>query len=274
MDCGPVSKVPLTSGMKTHPALRFLVLGVALLVPAAGQWERVLISGKGERRDVPEPHPLSYFTDNPFLRDDEDELCGACTPEGKAKSAEKYSVQTRTQPVGVLAGFHIVDILYQMSPLNDPTVAVPGDRADWKFILVQVGPDRYREIFHLQWPSRTLSHIIRSGSERVLVSMDPDGGNGGGCSEGYWWFDQAGPHALDFSRMETAIKNAVPHDTRFRMSCSNLDLASERISSWVQKSNFSCMACDFVGEVTARFRLKGPIAEPVAVQFKAGDPRE
>lgn len=256
--------------MRTHPTLRCMVLGVALLIPAAGQWQRLVISGKGESRDVPEPHPLSYFTDNPFLRDDADDLCTACSPEDKARSAEKYSIRTTTKPVGVLAGFNIVDVLYQMSPRNDPTFAVPGDRADWKFVLVQVGPDRYREIFHLQWVSRTLSHIIQSGNERVLVSMDPDGGNGGGCFEGYWWFDQAGPHELDFSRVETAIKNAVPRETRFSISCSNLDLPAERIRGWVQKGPFR----DFVGEVTARFRLGGPIAEPIAVHFKAGDPQQ
>ena len=253
------------------------MLAIALLVPALGQWQRVVMSGKGQSRDVPAPHPLRYFTDNPFLRDDADDLCTACTPENKARSADQYSIQSTTKPVGVLAGFHIVDVLYQVSPRNGSTWIGPG-QVNWKFILIQVGPDRYREIFHLQafyfTASLTPSRIIQSGGERVLATMDPVGGNGGECWEGYWWFDHAGPHALDFSRVETAIKNAVPGDTRFRMSCSNLDLASERISSGVQKSQFSCMACDFVGEVTARFRLRGPIAEPVAVNFKAGDPRE
>jgi len=199
-------------------------------------------------------------------------LCAACTPEDKARSADKYSIQTTTKPVGVLAGFHIVDVLYRVSPRNDPTRAAPDDRVNWKFILVQVGPDRYREIFHLQWPSRTLSRIVQSGGERVLVSMDPDGGNSGGCFEGYWWFDQAGPHALDFSRVETAIRNAIPRDARlFGMLCSNLDLAAQQIRVWVPKKG---PFRDFVGEVTARFRLRGPIAEPAAVHFKAVDPSQ
>jgi hypothetical protein len=60
----------------------------------------------------------------------------------------------------------------------------------WKSVLVQAGEDSYLEIFHLQafYPDVTLapSRIVQSGNEGVLVTMDRDGGNSGGCWEGYW----------------------------------------------------------------------------------------
>ncbi len=115
------------------------------------------------------------------------DLCIRCTP------SLEYSIRTDVRPVGVLAGYHIVDALYYVSPGRNSN----SDQVKWKSILVQTGPDLYREIFHLQVfyasVSLTPSRIIQSGSESVLATMDSDGGNGGGCWEGYWWFDQAGP---------------------------------------------------------------------------------
>jgi len=239
---------------------------LSLSVPAAAQWQRVVWSGKGEFTDVPKPHPLSYFTANPYLRDDGGDLGGSCAPP-------ECSIRTVSKPVGLLAGYHIVDLLYYVS-----TRALPDDdQVKWKFILVQVGPDLYKEIFQLQALYTTVSiapsRIVDAGNERVLVSMDSDGGNGGGCWEGYWWFDASGPHALDFSRLTAAMKAAVPEETQFRASCGNLNLGSQQIQSWVQKSKPECQACDFVGDLTARFRIEGAVVEPLAVTFKPGNPQ-
>lgn len=254
-----------------EPGLGSLLLLVSVL-PASGQWERVVMSGKGINRDVPSPHPLSYFTTNPFLRDDGNDLCVSCTPEGRAKAAEKYSVRAEVKAVGVLAGFRILDLLYYVSSREHPHL----DGVKWKFILVQVGPDRYREIFHLQAFYTTVSlspsRIIQSGSEHVLASMDRDGGNGGGCWEGYWWFDKSGPHALDFSLMKAAISARVPQNSRFEMTCSHLDLKSERIRSAAQDSQAECMACGYLGAVTASFHLDGPILKPGDINFKPEKP--
>ena len=254
-----------------QPRLGGLLLLISVL-PAIGQWQRVVISGKGIDRDVPSPHPLSYFTTNPFLRDDGGDLCVSCTPEGRAKAAEEYSIRAEAESVGVLAGFPILDLLYHVSSRESPNY----DAVKWKFILVQVGPDRYREIFHLQAFDTTVSisasRIIQSGSERVLASMDLDGGNGGGCWEGYWWFDQSGPHALDFSLMTAAISARVPQNSSFGMTCSHLDLKSERIRSGVQDAQAKCMACGYLGAVTASFHLEGPILKPVDINFKPEKP--
>src|SRR5277367_6138888 len=186
------------SSVKMTGVVFCLLLFGALSLPVAGQWRRLVFSGKGGFDDVPVDHPLSYFTANPFLRDDGDDLCALCTPEGKAKSIQRYSVRTVVRPVGVLAGYRIVDVLYYVGSRD-----LNADLTDvkWKSILVQVGPDRFKEIFHLSVFYTTVSiepsRIVQSGAEQVLSTMDGDGGNGGGCWEGYWWFDQTGPHRLD-----------------------------------------------------------------------------
>jgi hypothetical protein len=100
---------------------------------------------------------------------------------------------------------------------------------------------------------------------------------GGGCWEGYWWFDSTGPHPLDFSRLETAIRErlSVAHqeDARVQISCSNLNLNSQQVNSGVQKSHAQCQACDWVGKLTARFQLDGALVQPVAVEFYPENPQ-
>jgi len=102
--------------------------------------------------------------------------------------------------------------------------------------------------------------------------MDSDGGNGGRCWEGYWWFDRAGPHPLDFTRVLAAMQQRIAKQTLFFGHCSDLDLKSQLVQSGVQKAHPECHACDWVGEVTGRFRLSGPVAEPIAIEFKPAEP--
>ncbi len=246
-----------------------LLFLTALSLPMTGQWQRLVFSGKGGSEDVPAEHPLSYYTANPFLRDDGDDLCLLCTPDGKAKSAERYSIRTEVKPVGVLAGYPIVDILYYVGSRE-----VNADLSDikWKSILVQVGPDRFREIFHLSAFYTTVSiapsRIIQSGNERILATMDLDGGNGGGCWEGYWWFDKTGPHTLNFADLSTAIAEHVPKRTTYQISCSSLNFETQEVQAAVQKIPATCHACDWIGSFTARFRLDGANAVPLEIQFR------
>ena len=172
--------------MQRPGACQSLLLTVALCLPASGQWNRIVFSGKGESTDIPASHSLRYFTANPVLRDDGNDFCVLCTPEGRARSAEQYSIRPIVHPVGVLAGYRIVDVLYEIGKRGDSGQPQVG----WKSILVRVGHDRFKEIFHLQAsggpPPLKPSSIVTSGNERVLSSMDFDGGVGGGCWEGYW----------------------------------------------------------------------------------------
>ena len=246
-----------------------LLFLAALSLPATGQWQRLVFSGKGGFDDLPSEHPLSYFTANPFLRDDGDDLCGLCTPDDKAKSARHYSIRTEVKPVGALAGYRIVDVLYYVGSLE---LNAKLTDVKWKSILVQVGPNRFKEIFHLSAFYTTVSiepsRIIQSGNEQVLATMDGDGGNGGGCWESYWWFDHSGPHRLDFTGLSIAIGERVPKHTHYQISCENLDLEAQEVKAAVQKIPATCHACDWIGEFTARFRLDGANAIPLDVRFK------
>ncbi len=238
-----------------------------MALPVSGQWQRVILSGKGERKDTPQAHSLKYFTADPARRDD----------GGDLGHPNEYSFRAVTKPVGELAGYGILDVLYYIRGRGSALQFAPGDQVKWKSILVRTGVDRYREIFHLQalYTNVSLAHsrIVQSGNERILATMDSDGGNGGGCWEAYWWFDSAGPHSLDFSRVAAAIKARTPANTVAPISCSHLDPAAQKISSWVQKADAACRACDFVGRATAGFRLDGPIAWPVSIIFEPGDPQ-
>jgi hypothetical protein len=239
-----------------------------MALPVVAQWNRTLYSGKGGSSDVPSPHSLGYFTRNPFLRDDGDDLCSRCSPADKAASARIYTARSEVKPVGSLAGYRIVDVLYYIGARGEPSPA----QAKWKAILVQVGPDLYREIFHLSAYYTTISiapsRIVQAGDERVLATMDSDGGNGGGCWEGYWWFDRLGPHALDFSPLEAAIRAGVPANTTMQVSCANLNLDAQEVRSGVQRTDAECHACGWIGSVIAKFRLDGATAIPVSITFQ------
>ena len=254
---------------RARAAIFCFLMGLCLCVPLPGQWQRVVYSGKGEFKDIPAPHPLSYFIANPFLRDDGDDLCADCTPQGKLNSARRYAIRTEVKPVGTLSGYRVFDALYHVS--EQPSADM--GQVKWKSILVEVSHDRYREIFHLQAFYTTISirssRIIQSGGEKVLATMDSDGGNGGGCWDGYWWFDSTGPHSLDFSELRAAIEKRVPVKTRFNYLCSSLDVKAQQVQSGVQRNDSTCHACDWVGEVTAQFRLKGALVVPLKVIFKA-----
>lgn len=254
--------------------LREYISIVALLAGAIGvsvgsstNWQRILISGKGESTDFPAPHSLSYFTANPYLRDDGGDLCVQCAPGALAEAQQHLVVTSEVQRLGSLAGFPIVQILYRVGArgTSDPA------KIRWKFLLVQKGKDLYLEIYHLQAyyivPPLQSAQIEKVGNEQILVTSDSDGGKGGGCFEAYWWFDSSGPHQLDFSRVKAAIAEHVSSGATFWTTCWALHLEDEEIESSVQKRDARCRACDILGQVTAHFRLDGALAVPVSVRY-------
>jgi hypothetical protein len=253
--------------LRLSSAALFVLL---LSLPSWAQWQRILFSGKGESRDTPSAHPLDYFTSDPFLRDDGGDLyddCDNCgTLKSKAGSAKNYTASSAVHEVGTLSGFRIVEILYEFVDRRKPEL----DKMRWKSILVQTEPDKYVEIYHLQGYLRaqlTPAKIVHVGDELVLMTQDSDGGNGGGCSEAYWWFDASGPHAIDFSPLVQEITKHVPAGSTFWSTCWALHLEEQEVRSYVQKANAKCRVCDFLGEVTAHFHLNGAVAEPTDVSF-------
>ncbi len=241
-----------------------------------------MYSGKGETQDTPSPHSLRYFTGDPFERDDADDLCVKCSsPAEKAREAResaKYTITSEVRRAGTLDSFTIWTVLYRIREKDTPELfqGQPQGHIGWKSILVQTAPDQYMEIYHLQVfaPALDLTEakIVRSGDESVLETEDPDGGNGGGCWEAYWWFDAAGSHAIDFSVLRPTIASHLPAGAVFQITCSTLHLEEQEIRSWVQEAKAECHACGYLGTVTARFRLHGARVEAADVRFQAGHP--
>ncbi len=239
--------------------------------PAQAQTRHVY-SGKGESKDTPSPHPLRYWTDNPLAHDDGGDLCIGCDWNGKKLTAADWRATTSTTKLGELAGHTLLQILYTIH--GDAATEGIGSDFQWKLLLEQVGPDAYLELYHLQ-PQGAEPHpasIVKVGGESILASYDPDGGNGGGCWEGYWWFDKAGAHEVDFDPVYKAISKKTPPHTTFVTGCWTLHLPEQEIRTAAQLLSAQCHACGFVGNVTARFRLSGPIAEPLEIDFTPEDP--
>lgn len=250
--------------------LRSLACGLLCLsiaAPLTAEWKRIVQSGKGDSIDTSISHPLAYFTQNPFLRDDAASLCTDCTAEGKASSALRYRANVDVRHIGLISGLPILEVDYTFTNKNDDFIL------RWISLLVGTGPQTYNEIYHLQAdggialpiaPAR-IAHV--PGGD-VLMINNSDGGNGGGCFEGYWRITTSGDTQIDFSLLGKAVAAHLPTDTTFTLSCWALDLDNHLLKSGVQKTNAKCHACDWVGEVTAHFRLKGNQVEVTDVAYK------
>lgn len=265
------------NGLALKNMLKTLYL-LVVLVPAItqAQWQRVITGDvSSDYTDHPTAHPLAYFTRQPFLRAYEGSLCddykGA---KRSADCANEYSAKVSVRTVGIIEGYKIVELIYTFTPKKDDADYLPQK---WKSLLVKAGGDSYREIFHLQDYAQPNfidprkfepSRIVHVGSEAVLITSDSDGGNGGGCFEGYWWFDRDGPHSLDFAPMVAAISKKLPADATFTPTCWALDLDRGELKSWVQKRNAECHACGGLGEVRAELRLHNAQVEAANIRFQ------
>lgn len=256
-----------------------LLLVAASSAPA--QWHRLLLSGKGNSRSPAAAHPLSYFTHNPFLRDGGDSLCTDCrTPTGKAASATRFVARVTRRPIGRIHGIPVLQLDYSFAPRGNQTIAQASSQESpfsltWVSILVRSSPGQYREVFQLQDPPASLkpARIVHlPGGGDILAFNNSDGGNGGGCFEGYWQVTPTGAPEIDFAPLTRAITARLPPRTRFTSSCWALDLDHARIHSAVQKADATCHACGYTGTVDATFRLEGHVARPVKIVYSPGEP--
>lgn len=241
------------------------------------RWERVVSTANGYSTRPSEPHPLRYWTADPISRDEGHDLCLGCKVGNHVLTQEDFRTESETIDIGVVSGYHIVQVLNRViakaAPPDTPDFHYPPDyrlRIGYKMLLVQVGTDQYREIYHLEGQPGALGYarIVSVGGESILSTMDPDGGNGGFCTEGYWRFDQSGPSPLDFSAVDDAIRKVVPANTTFFARCYAIDLEHQQIlSAGVQRVNAECRTCGFLGTVTVHFILNGSTVEPTTVQF-------
>jgi hypothetical protein len=250
-----------------------------LLLPILlAQYQRLVYSGKGETRDIATAHPLDYWTTDPLARDDGGDLCLGCkTNDGKTVGKQDYKASLDVKHLGTLGGHDIIEIIYRVHP----EIAGFGDDSVWRVILVGSKPGQYAEIFHLQIQpvpgvnEQEFQHsrIIAIGDENILATYVSDGGNGGGCWEGYWWFDSAGPHPVKFDLVYKAIGQRIPKDSTFTEGCWTINLDERKIQTDVRRINAECHACGQLGTATAAFTIVHGVAKPTEVIFNS-DPQD
>jgi hypothetical protein len=191
---------------------------------------------------------------------------------------EDFRTESETIDIGVASRYHIVQVLNRViakaAPPDTPDFHYPPDyrwKIEYKMLLVQVGSDQYREIYHLENEGEMAplkpAQIIKVGTQPILETYDTVLGTGEFCAEAYWRFDESGPRPLDFGAVDGAIRKAVPANTRFLAGCFALDLEHQQISTEVQRVNAECHTCGFLGTVTVHFILNGSTVEPTTVQF-------
>lgn len=204
-------------------------------------------------------------------------MLGIKASDGKPVTAKDYRVNQETVVLGTIAGRRIVQILTNIEPgtriITSGWASVGGPPMQWKRLLVQAGSgDRYIAIYSLQAESGEFQALKRAaiygnGAEAILGTFDPDSGMGGGCTDGYWWFDSRGAHLVNFSPLLVAIGKALPPKSTYTNNCRALDPKKEELRSWVQRSDSECQACGGLGTVDAEYKIVKGAAIPIAVHF-------
>jgi hypothetical protein len=233
--------------MRFASAVAFLTLLLtAQAQPYRGQpgpWKRFV---DGDRFDTPAPYTLAHFIRRPALLSGR--FCPYCSPRERlsaAKAADEPKAEIRA--VGKIRGLTIYDVFYSFHREG---------AVDWKSILVRTGPNRYREIYHVEayWGAPEPSFLVKTGQETLLGVADYQYKFEG--IEGYWCFGAAGPELLDFTPVWDAAQKAIPPDHRiFQFPNASADFSNSTVSVpvWVEGA-YPC--CDFRGAVKVRFQLK------------------
>lgn len=253
-----------------------LLLGSALHSPA--QVQRTLVTDDNETHDNVQPHPLTWWTHNPLRLDaGGDLMLGKDADNGHTITTRDYQVQQKVTILGTISNHRIVQVLTTIHA--GPRVILWGySTADsppsrWKSLLVETRKGYYEELYALQidiaYAQIGSAGIYGSGPNSILVTYDPAGGNGGYCSEGYWWFDHAGAHSVDFTELNRAIGSVVPKEGFYGSKCWDLHSNEATVDFWVRRRDAVCHACGEMGIVRASYKIEHGVAIPVSVHFEA-----
>lgn len=241
--------------------------------------QRVVSTSTTSTSDTPTPHPLSWWTKDPLRLDAGGQLkIGYIAGNGKITTARDYRVKQQITSLGTIAGRRIIQIITTINPgpriISLGWASAEEPPTQWKSLLVQNGVgDQYVEIYELQaegglYLPFSSAAIYGVGSESILGTFDPTNGNGGHCNDGYWWFDEAGAHAVDFSPLKQAISRALPHNSTYTSRCWALHPEKAELQSWVQRADAECHACGGLGTIYARYKIQRGVAIPISVRFE------
>ena len=232
------------------------------------RWERVL-QGQQEATDVPSSHSLQYFTADPFLRDDGNEFCVACTASGKSQVHKQHRFKAELSEIGTTHGFPVYNLLYFFD--DD----IESGKADWKSILVRVPGGQFYEIYHLQATGIDMDTAYfmdaRSSVDKraveILATSDVMPGTGFRSYEAYWWFDKDGPVRIDTDgAVEAALTEMLPAGTDIQTGGGlNMETLTYRNSVW-KVGDAHC--CPSGGGVDIQFKLDKGVLSVIHQQFK------
>jgi len=243
------------------------VLWLAAANLAGAAWQRHVFTAKGDFFDTPAPHSLAYFTRDPFLRDDGDQFCIACTPQDKAAVHSGHTFKTELRKTGYLRGFAIYDLFYFFDD------HIGTRQRDWKSVLVRVAPGRFREIYHLQ-PTQAIispSFLLKSGRDEILAIRDPIPGTMGNYYEDYFWFDRDGPVRIDIDSIPRVLKNMLPAGSGvWKGGGLDMKALTYRMPVWKEGDGNCCPTGGMVslklrldrGRLTVTHRRFDPTAKP------------
>jgi hypothetical protein len=183
-----------------------LVLVAVLASQAYGQvadsgsrWT-VQIADQPDASSKKECHPITYFQTN--LKQLDPQAFQPVTDD-----------QSSVQQIGAINGFAIYDVIHRFTegnpPISDSLKMILVQRMAGDFCEVYVEDQEESDVVKIE-----PSYIDTIGSEKVLVSRDPVGGNAGIISQAYWTFDPIGPIRIDFfSLITTTIHKEIPGGT-------------------------------------------------------------
>jgi hypothetical protein len=230
-----------------HHLRNCLLLVLACATCADAQWKRWVISANRDWFDTATPHPLEYFINDPFLRDDGGDFCTRCTPEDKATIHLTRKGSAKVQPVGTLEGFKIYDVFYYFD--DEPKIA-------WKSILVEVKPSQFIEIYHLQPTLADIgpSFIQHTHDVTLLATHDPQPGTGVFSYKAYWWFGNAkGPVLVDLAVIWDAAQSVLPQGMGvWKGNGLNFEELNYKVAVW-KAGDANC--CPTGGSVEVGFKI-------------------
>jgi hypothetical protein len=162
-------------------------------------------------------------------------------------------IRTKIHRVGEISGFKILEIDYYFD--ND---FEPADTLGMRSILVQTGPDMFREIYVWR-PVGPLAaihaaNVIYAGRQRLLISSSTDGGNAGGTFDVAFMLLPDGAVMLDWEPVYHAGAEAVPQGKQLWRPTSKFDFPSLTWSAWTNDDKGGKINC-CMGRVTVSFLI-------------------
>jgi hypothetical protein len=284
--------------MRFRRVIELVVLAavVSLDGTAQAQWERIQVDWTGEngiRQTTSRSgsaYPLQFYLTPSAERDFDNSLCLGCDMYGHRPTLQDFTVEASQREIGEYRGRKLVEIVLSfriapaMQQIYRKEAALEHSGADespeayerpvclWKSIVMETSIGKYRELYFLidsgTW-IRPLStaRVLTVGGAQVLVNVDPFNFHAGGCTDGYWILEAAGPSLIDFTAVQKQVKKLVPSDAvALDTRCNALALDKLLVSSPVQKKN-ACHSCDYLGTAEVHFRLDGNQAIPVSSSF-------